>query len=187
MKDQIPRTPLHAAVLDANSGKIERIQPVTRPEKLSVKQVVEKLKDLKVVPKDSHTGTEFITLSAQRTWVENKGWLEAVNPRTLYASEPNMSWVPEQGQPVGHLGAWLENLTPHTLYIAQIEVGSSGNGQFDVRPVSLGASNNFYLINADPGFQSLMIPFDSGDGNLAYLTVSHPNWSFYEMTVIEVG
>ncbi len=180
-----------AALLDAVSGKGVRIAAQKRPMKLSAAHVLEQLIQLKVVKKDAHKSLEtYVTLSPQHPWEDDKGWLEALNPRSFFSngSHPNMSWVPEEGQPTGYLDIWFENLEPNSLYFAQIEVGSDGTGSFDVRPVSEGASLNFAMISATAGFyQTLLAPLETVVGGLGLIRVIRDDWVFYEVTLLKAA
>lgn len=131
----------------------------------------------------SGTLTEHVALSARHPWVEDKGWIDALNPRSIFADAPNMSFVPEAGQPEGRIDFWLNALEPNATYLFQIMVSSPGNGLFQVSAVTLGSGYASFNTEASGGAQTLAGIFESGDGGLGMIRVSCPDWVFFEALV----
>ncbi|MEZ5332428.1 MAG: hypothetical protein R2991_10335 [Thermoanaerobaculia bacterium] len=172
-----------AATLDVASGEARRLEAIG-PRRLSKKKLAKALEDVGMVPKGgSFDLTSHVLLSPQTPWVEGKGYLDALNPRTWFSDGPNISFLPESGQPKGRLDVWLHGLDPDVGYLARIEVGSVGTAPFDVRAVTLGAGLVSQTFQADGGFDSLFLQFSSGDGGLGLLRVECADWSFYEVEV----
>lgn len=180
------RNPIRAAVIDHDSGRMDRMAVSERPESMSFDKLQQALQGLELL--DSHdewTVKEYVTLSPRTPWVEGKGWLEAINVRSFHSNGPNMGWIPESGQPQGYLDIWLDNLQPNATYVAQIEVSSLGVGMFEVQAVALGAGQNVANAQANGSYQTLTVMIDTTQGGLAKIKVSNPDWIFIEAVISE--
>lgn len=91
-----------AAIVDG-TGEAMRLEPIQVP-KLSNDRLLEVVADLGVIPGGVPVRfTNHVTLTAQKPWVDGKGYLNAINLRSFYADGPGMHFIPEAGQPTGHL------------------------------------------------------------------------------------
>lgn len=186
MVEKARTTQVVAVTLNVASGEARRLEAIG-PRKLSKKNLAKALEDVGMVPKGgSFDLTSHVLLSAQTPWIDGKGYLDALNPRSWFSDGPNIGFVPEPGQPKGRLDVWLTGLDPDVGYLARIEVGSYGAAPFDVRAVTLGAGLVSQTFQADGGFDSLFLQFPSGDGGLGLLRIECADWSFYEVEVSRI-
>jgi hypothetical protein len=171
-----------AAALDHGIGQISRVGP-------SLARLQEARAGTKMSAMDSgKTLIPYVTLSPRQPWVDERGWLEALNVRSLFASSsfassPNIAWMSAPGQPRGFLDIWLEGLEPNATYFAQMEVSSMGTGKFVVDAVALGAAQFVKCTQAHGGYQSLLSRFETVDGGLAKINVFNTDWIFFEVIV----
>ena len=158
------RPAFRLASFDPATGKARNANPVMKPEPLAGAQLASVLEAIEFRPMNgSGTLTEHVTLSARHPWVDGKGWIDAINPRSFFADSPNIGFVPEAGQPEGRIEVWLDGLAASSTYMFQILVSSPGSGQFQV--------------------QTLFGLFESMDGGLGMIRVSCPDWVFFEAVI----
>ena len=183
--DKAPRTSaFRTASFDHDTGNAQRVELAKKPEALVGAHLARVLDAIEFRPKGgSGTVTEHVTLSPRHPWDDGKGWIDALNPRSVFSNAPNMSFIPEDGQPEGRIEFWLEGLAPDSTYLFQIMVSTPGNGAFDVTAVSLGGGYAASTIAANGGAQTLFGLFDTIDGGLGMIRVSCPDWIFYEAVI----
>ncbi len=172
-----------AGVLD-RKGNAQRIEPRTFT-RLDKAAFLSALVDARIVPTNHHIElTTHVVLSAQVPWVEDRGYLDLLNPRSVFPDGPNIGFVPEAGQPTGRADAWLHGLEPDSSYLARISVGAPSSVTFDVRAVTLGTGLAHQDFQISGGFDELFLDFDSGDGGLGLLRIECPDWSLYEIEIL---
>lgn len=183
--DKTSRTPLfRAASLNHETGKAQVADLAQKPEPLAGAHLARVLDSIEFRPKDgSGTVTNYVTLSPRHPWVDGKGWIDALNPRSVFSNAPNMSFVPEDGQPEGRIEFWLDGLEPSSTYLFQIMVSSPGTGTFEITAVTLGGGYEALSVGASGGAQTLFGMFEAIDGGLGMIRVSNPNWVFYEAII----
>ena len=71
----------------------------------------------------------YLTLHAGNTKVNNKGWLNAINCRNMFAEGPNIDFIPPDNSFGGKIEVWMENVTQGDSFTIQFRVtcGSAGN------------------------------------------------------------
>ena len=178
------RPAFRLASFDPATGKARNANPVMKPEPLAGAQLASVLEAIEFRPMNgSGTLTEHVTLSARHPWVDGKGWIDAINPRSFFADSPNIGFVPEAGHPEGRIEVWLDGLAASSTYMFQILVSSPGSGQFQVTAVTLGGGYASANTDAEGGAQTLFGLFESVDGGLGMIRVSCPDWVFFEAVI----
>ena len=183
--DMTPRRDaFQAASFDHTTKNILKADLAARPERLVGPKLSSVLDTLKFRPKNgSGTLTEHVALSPRQPWVDGKGWLDALNPRSWFSDASNMGFVPENGQPDGRVEIWLHGLEPNASYLFQILVSSPGVGSFEMVAVTLGGGYAALNTGANGGAQTLLGMFETTDGGLGLIRVSNRDWVFYEAVV----
>lgn len=176
-----PRT--RAVLVDSASGEAQKLPPV-EISRMSEAKLADVLGEMGMMPKDGTMNlTSHVTLSARTPWIEAKGYLSALNPRTVFPDDPAMWFAPESGQPTGRLEIWLSGLDAGATYLARVEVASWGTSPFDVRAITLGAGVTLQTVSPPVGPQTLLLQFPSGDGGLGLIRIECADWGFYEAEV----
>jgi hypothetical protein len=141
---------------------------------------------------------ERIILSAAKTLISDKAWLNAISCRNVFAESPAIEFLNDRTDHFGgKLEFWLENLSgPKNLQFvirmtgysqggATITVGSSFPTAFSLVPVTITGSMNLTLGNI------LQVP-TSTPGGLGLLTLEvkfhnaqYGSWQFIDVSITE--
>ena len=84
-----------------------------------------------------HVGNHHATLSAQVPWVEERGYLNLINPQSFFADDPNVGFISPAGSGGNVEGAvevWLLGLEEGASYFLEFVVSS-----YSSNPESAGA------------------------------------------------
>jgi hypothetical protein len=181
----IRRRPI--AVLGA--GKVAR-QFAYRPARMATAEVGRLLVEAGPPISKMHVGNHHATLSAQVPWVEQRGYLNLVNPQSFFADDPNVGFISPAGSGgnvEGVVEVWLLGLEAGASYFLEFVVGSYGSnpsqpGQWKLSS-TVGAP--IFVQATGPG-QSLPLVLLEVDGpmQLAKLTSQGlGGWTFYEVVI----
>ena len=138
-------------------------------------------------------GAPHVILSAQVPWVEDRGYLNAINPRTVWSDSPNMGFIPPPygGNIEGRLEVWLLGLTVGASYFLEFRLGAApahpdqpAHWEFKS---SQGAPST---VTASFPNQNVTLLLHQVDGNMELARLSGSglsNWIFYDVTVTELN
>ncbi len=74
----------------------------------------------------------YLVLSAAKTKVNNKGWINAINCRNIFAEGPNIDFVPQESFG-GKIELWMENVAVGDSFAIQFRVSCGSSGMWELR------------------------------------------------------
>ena len=130
----------------------------------------------------------YLRLNAGVTRVKNKGWLNAINCRNIFADGPNIDFLPQDSFG-GKVELWMENVTAGDSFAIQFRVQSGSNGVWEVRS-SETAMFQTPIIPFSQSIDLLIPPVESNYGMvLVSLEAKFSNggiWIFNDVIVKKV-
>lgn len=122
----------------------------------------------------------YLTLSAAATKVKDKGWLNAINCRNMFADGPNIDFLPQDSFG-GKIEVWMENVSQGDSFTVQFRVvcGYNGNwkisssetSQFQTAIVPVSQSIDFLIPPVSTNYGLVLItlePLFSGSGSWVF-------------------
>lgn len=142
---------------------------------------------------------EKLVLSAAKTSVKGKGWLEVVSCRNIFPPNPTIEFMNDRSDKFGGmLYFWMQNVKPgskiqftirisgYTSGGAIIKIGTSTPTQYSLTPITAAGSMNLVLGNI------MHVPSDP-PGNLGLVTLtvnflsqSYDLWMFHDFVAEEI-
>jgi hypothetical protein len=136
-----------------------------------------------------HLGNHHATLSAQVPWVEDRGYLNLINPQSFFADDPNVGFISPAGtgNVEGKIEVWLLGLEEGASYFLEFGVSSYPSnpnqpGEWELRS-SVGAP--VYMQASGPG-QSIPLVLLEVDGPMQLATLTSQGlggWVFYDVVI----
>lgn len=131
----------------------------------------------------------YLKLSAAVTKVKNKGWLNAINCRNIFAEGPNIDFLPQDNSFGGKIEIWMENITAGQSFAIQFRVSSGSNGMWELRS-SETAMSQTPIVPFAQSIDMLIPPVDA-DYGLILITLEPKftnggSWIFNDVIVKEV-
>ena len=159
---------------------------VEAPPKLQVKEIVDLIDELDLDVQKMHEGDHHVELTPATPFVEGRGNLNFLLPRTLWCEEGGTaSWLAHDAKTLdqdGHLEIWLYGLEEGETYIGQVRVGSipweGGPNKFEIS-MSYGAA---FSMNAQGGIgQSIPLFIQDHNYGMALTRITAPrmDWLFF--------
>lgn len=130
-------------------------------------------------------GAPHVALSARVTWVENRGYLDIINPRTVHPSDPNVGFLapPYGGNVDGHLDVWLLGLQVGASYFLQFRVGIGAPSAVWKIGSSQGPTIQIKTSGGPQHTLPVLLPAVDGTTELVILKVPGHDWLFYDVEV----
>jgi hypothetical protein len=171
------------------SGAVAR-QFADRPARLTKAQIGPLLVQTGPPIAKMHVGNHHATLSAQVPWVEERGYLNLINPQSFFADDPNVGFISPAGNGGNVEGAvevWLLGLEEGASYFLEFVVSSysSNPSQPGQWKLSSSAGAQSFMQATGPG-QNIPLVLLEVDGpmQLAKLTSQGlGGWVFYEVVI----
>lgn len=107
----------------------------------------------------------YLILSAANTKVKNKGWLNAINCRNIFAEGPNIDFVPQDNSFGGKIEIWMENVTAGDSFAIQFRVFSGSAGMWELRS-SETAMSQTPIVPFAQSIDMLIPPVDADYGQV---------------------
>jgi hypothetical protein len=188
-----PVSRLPEPVLVGGSKEARRQAQAQRPAYFSrdeIRRIAEKLGG--GITTTDLQGEPHVTLSAQVPWVEDRGYLNLINPQSVFADDPNAGFVtPFDGNVEGKLEVWLRGLEAGASYVLQIRVGSYSLDPDEPGLWEVRSSEGSPVYHASTGpDQTIPVFLLEVDGPLALVTLTSTGlggWVFYDVQVHRLG
>jgi hypothetical protein len=171
------------------SSKVAR-QFAYRPARLTTAEIGRLLVETGPPIAQMHLSAHHATLSAQVPWVEDRGYLNLVNPQSFFADDPNVGFISPAGgggNVEGVVEVWLLGLETGASYLLEFVVGSYGSNPNQPGQWKLSSSTGapIYIQATGPGQSLPLVLLDvSGPMQLAKLTSQGlGGWVFYEVVI----
>ncbi|MBK6826266.1 MAG: hypothetical protein IPG86_05110 [Chitinophagaceae bacterium] len=104
----------------------------------------------------------YLKLSAAATKVKNKGWINAINCRNIFAEGPNIDFVPQESFG-GKIELWMENVVAGDSFAIQFRVSSGSSGMWELRS-SETAMSQTPIIPVTQSIDMLIPPVEADYG-----------------------
>lgn len=127
--DKQPAAPLAAKPA---LGKLPELK--SPPQFYDTGHLIEQLAKGGMLKSENLQPGESFTLSPRRAWIEDRGWLDALNLLMVASDAPNFQFISQigPGDDARHVDIWLRNLIPGRSYIAQVRVQAGNPGTFRI-------------------------------------------------------
>jgi hypothetical protein len=127
----------------------------------------------------------YLTLHAGNTKVTDKGWLNAINCRNMFAEGPNIDFIPQESFG-GKIEVWMENVQQNDSFHVQFRVTCGYNGNWEVS----SSETAKITIGINPVQQSidLFIPPVNTDYGLVLIALeavfnNGGSWVFHDVII----
>lgn len=131
----------------------------------------------------------YLVLSAANTKVKNKGWINAINCRNIFAEGPNIDFVPQDNSFGGKIELWMENVTQGDSFAIQFRVSCGSSGMWELRSSETAMSQTPII----PFAQSIdmLIPPVEADYGLVLISLEAKfnnggSWIFQDVIVKKI-
>lgn len=181
------------AAVVGGSAQARRLAQASRPAALERREVGRILSRLGGdLGQKNIVGDVHVTLSMQTPWVADRGYLNLINPQSVFADDPNAGFIsPEGGNVEGAVELWLRGLETGASYFVQFRVGSypkllNQPGQWKI---SSSEGPHVFFQATGPG-QTIPVVLTEADGPLALVRLTSTGlggWVFYDVEVSKLG
>jgi len=130
----------------------------------------------------------YLVLSASNTKTNNKGWLNAINCRNMFADGPNIDFLPQDSFG-GKIEVWMENVAVGDSFTVQFRVvcgyngswkiSSSETAQYQTAIVPVSQSIDFYIPPVTNNYGLVLIALEPIFSN-------YGSWVFHDVIINKV-
>lgn len=106
----------------------------------------------------------YLHLSAARTKMKDKGFINAINCRNIFPDGPNIDFVPQESFG-GKIELWMQNISKGDSFSIQFRVICGNNGQWEVRS-SDAAPFQTPIVPVSQSIDAFIPPVESDYGQI---------------------
>jgi len=131
----------------------------------------------------------YLVLNAAHTKTSNKGWLNAINCRNMFADGPNIDFLPQDTSFGGKVEVWMENVSVGDSFTVQFRVvcgyngtwkiSSSETAQFQTNIVPVSQSIDFFIPPVESNYGLVLIALEAQFSNSG-------SWVFHDVIINKV-
>lgn len=153
--------------------------------RLTKQQIAARLKRLGSPYSKFSVGAPHVTLSAQTPWVEDRGYLDIINPRTVHPVNPSMGFLapPYGGSIDGHVDVWLLGLEVGASYFLQLRVGIGHATAVWTVSSSQGPTIQIKTTGGPNHTLPVLLPETDSSTELVILKAAGYDWQFFDVEV----